>query len=396
MERPYICIAGKNNIAVDVLNYITEHYGKDNICIVCNKTETGENGFQRSFRKYAGMIGIPERRLEEVYDIENLVFLSLEFDRIVKPQLFEDARLYNIHFSLLPKYKGMYTSAHPILNGDKYSGVTLHYIDAGIDTGDIIDQEKFEIGDSDCRGLYLKYIEHGTAVVLRNIEDIIWNRTLATKQNGTDSTYYSRSSISYENVGIDLNQTAEGIQRQLRAYSFREYQVPEVFGKKIEDSKILTSRSSGKPGTILFQTEDSMVLNTVDYHIVLFFNKYDELMTACANGDLEIVKTICASGPRVVNEKDAHGWTPLIVGTYNNQIEIVKYLITVGADIHATNKNGTNLLMYAKEAYIKSGNSALFRLFTQMGLSVRKKDYMGRDLLSYIADENITLEELMK
>ncbi len=395
MDRPYICIAGKNNIAVDVLKYIVNHYGMDDICVVCNRTETGENGFQRSFRKYAKMIGIPERKLDEVYGIQNLVFLSLEFDRIVKPQLFSNARLYNIHFSLLPKYKGMYTSAHPILNGDKYSGVTLHYIDAGIDTGDIIDQERFEIGDCDCRGLYQKYIEYGTTVVLKNIDDIIWDKTLAKKQNGEESTYYSKCSISYANICIDLNQTAEGVQRQIRAYSFREYQLPEVFGRKIGASRILETRAVGKPGTILFQTDEYIILNTVDYHIVLIFDEFDELMTACANGDLESAKRICANNARVVNEKDDHGWTPLIVATYNNQVEIVQFLIAIGADSYTVNRNGTNLLMYAKEAYKNSGDNTLFKLFANMGLSVRKRDYMERDLLSYIAEENITLEELM-
>ena len=174
MERPYVCVAGKNNIAVAVLKRIIAQYGKEKICVICNKTETGENGFQRSFRQYARLVGVMECQLEEIYEINNLVFLSLEFDQIIKPELFKDARLYNIHFSLLPKYKGMYTSTHPILNDEKYAGVTLHFIDAGIDTGDIIDQEQFEIGNSDCRELYMKYIEYGTAVVLRNIDNLIW------------------------------------------------------------------------------------------------------------------------------------------------------------------------------------------------------------------------------
>lgn len=395
MERPYICIAGKNNIAVDVLKYIIEHYGKEDICVVCNKTDTGENGFQRSFRQFAKLIGVPERKLEDVYETKNLVFLSLEFDRIVKPWLFSDARLYNIHFSLLPKYKGMYTSAHPILNGEKYSGVTLHYIDAGIDTGDIIDQERFDIEDCDCRALYLRYVEHGTAVVLKNLEDIIWNRTIAEKQKEKESTYYSRSSISYDKIDIDLNQTAEGVQRQLRAYSFREYQLPEVLGRKIVDSRILNSRAEGKPGTVLFQTEDYIVLNTVDYHITLIIDKFSELMTACTNGDMEMVKKICAYSKNVINSKDDNGWTPLICATYNNQIEIVKFLISTGADVNVVNRNGTNLLMYAKEAYRNNADNTLFKLFSQMGISARKRDYKGRDLLSYISEENITLEELM-
>ena len=51
----------------------------------------------------------------------------------------------NFHFSLLPKYRGCHTNFYQILNGEKYSGVSLHKIDKGIDTGDIIDQVKFKV-----------------------------------------------------------------------------------------------------------------------------------------------------------------------------------------------------------------------------------------------------------
>ena len=226
MRNPFICVAGKNNIAVDVLTYIIKHYGKDQVGIICNKTETGENTFQRSLRRYAQTQGIKEYQLPEIYEIENLVFLSLEFDQIVKPERFSDARLYNLHFSLLPKYKGMYTAAHCILQGEIFSGVTLHFIDSGIDTGDIIDQEKFEVGDSDCKGLYLKYIEHGTRIVLRHLDKIINDTVTAIPQSASGSTYFSKKSIDYQNIVIDLNQTAEDISRQIRGFSFRDYQLP--------------------------------------------------------------------------------------------------------------------------------------------------------------------------
>lgn len=75
MGHPFICIAGKNNIAVDVLEYVIRQYGKESICIVCNKTETGENTFQRSFRRFALQNGIAEKTLEDVYEIDNLLCL---------------------------------------------------------------------------------------------------------------------------------------------------------------------------------------------------------------------------------------------------------------------------------------------------------------------------------
>ena len=83
--------------------------------------------------------------LQTLYEINDLLFISLEYDEIIKPEMFETNELFNIHFSLLPAYKGVYTSIFPILNGEQYTGVTLHKIDSGIDTGAIVDQMKIEI-----------------------------------------------------------------------------------------------------------------------------------------------------------------------------------------------------------------------------------------------------------
>ena len=51
--------------------------------------------------------------LQQAQDIDNLIFISLEYDCLIRPQLFRTRRLYNLHFSALPQYKGMYTSAIP-------------------------------------------------------------------------------------------------------------------------------------------------------------------------------------------------------------------------------------------------------------------------------------------
>lgn len=394
MANPFICIAGKNNISVDILEEAIRRYGKESICIVCNRTETGENSFQKSLRKCAIQNGIEEKKLEEVYDIDNLVFLSLEFDKIIRPHLFKNARLYNIHFSMLPRYKGMYTSAHPILNGEKYTGVTLHKIDAGIDTGDIIDQERFEIEDTDdCKALYIKYIQHGTRVVLRNLDNLISGRVRATAQSFIDSSYYAKGSLDYSNLKVNLNQTAIGIARQVRAYSFRDYQLPVVYDNRIIDYRILNSKSFAKPGKVLLQGDNYLIISTVDFDMVLYYDRFDELMDACHVGDINLIKDICIVHKHV-NDQDENGWSPLIKATYYNQIAVVKYLISIGADINVKNRNGTTLLMYAKEAYKKYKDATLFKLFVDMGLSVDENDYNKHNLRYYLEKDGLTIDEL--
>jgi phosphoribosylglycinamide formyltransferase-1 len=56
-------------------------------------------------------------------------------------------KIVNIHPSLLPKYKGLNAIRQAIENNDNEFGVTIHYVDEGVDTGEIIEQEKITIVD---------------------------------------------------------------------------------------------------------------------------------------------------------------------------------------------------------------------------------------------------------
>ena len=192
-----LVIAGKNSIAVDVLKHAIDNLDIQ-IFVVLNQTEIFKNNFQKSLGFYANLWKIPILKLDEVYKHEDAIFLSLEFDKIVKPNLFKSKSLFNIHFSLLPAYKGMYTSALPILHNKSKTGVTLHEIDAGIDTGNIIAQKEIAIDNSDtARDLYTKYIKMGTELVIKNITNLVENNYSSYKQSHEQSTYYGKKSIDY-------------------------------------------------------------------------------------------------------------------------------------------------------------------------------------------------------
>ena len=216
-------------------------------------------------------MGIEIRNLEDVYSIENLLFLSLEFDKIVNPNKFKSNKLFNIHFSLLPKYKGMFTSIMPILNNEKATGVTLHKIDKGIDTGEIIAQKEFEIDLMDnARDVYHKYIHYGILLLKECLEKLLKNEFIESKpQNLKESSYFSKNSIDFKYINIDLNQTAINIHNQIRAFNFREYQVPKVFDTKIISSRPLNSSSNKQAGSVLFENDICFTISTID--MILYY-----------------------------------------------------------------------------------------------------------------------------
>lgn len=270
-----ICIAGKNNIAIDVCQYVVEHYPMATIYALINRNESGENNWQRSYLKYIqSEPRVQLATLEQMYEIEDLLFLSVEYDRIIRPNLFRTKYLYNIHFSLLPAYKGVYPSVWPILNGEEYAGVTLHKMDCGIDTGDIIAQKRIKLSLHETSfSLYTRLIEEGTKLVVKHIDRLIEKRFRSKQQPIKGSTYYSKKSIDYANLLIDLNVTAAQLDRQIRAFYFPAYQIAIVHGHQIIRTHILKEKSTEKPGTILIENDKYIKIATIDYNIKLFKNE---------------------------------------------------------------------------------------------------------------------------
>lgn len=385
-----VCIAGKNNIAVEILIYLVQiGIKKENIYIIPNKTDDGKDNWQRSLLKKANKMGIVIRNLEDVYSIENLLFLSLEFDKIVNPNKFKSNKLFNIHFSLLPKYKGMFTSIMPILNNEKATGVTLHKIDKGIDTGEIIAQKEFEIDLMDnARDVYHKYIHYGILLLKECLEKLLKNEFIESKpQNLKESSYFSKNSIDFKYINIDLNQTAINIHNQIRAFNFREYQVPKVFDTKIISSKPLNSSSNKQAGSVLFENDICFTISTIDNDIVLYKDKVKELFLACKNGSSELINRLLQI-PKIIDVQDENGWTPLIIAIYNNQKEVVKTLLMNGANLSICNFKGTTPLMYAKSAYVKYKDPEIIKLLVSLDVNIYQKDYTNKNVLDYCLENN--------
>src|SRR5690606_22569809 len=79
------------------------------------------------------------------------VLLSVNYLFIIERDLIQHPKKYafNMHGSLLPKYRGRTPHVWAIINGETQTGVTLHVIDEGCDTGDIVIQEKVKIEHND-------------------------------------------------------------------------------------------------------------------------------------------------------------------------------------------------------------------------------------------------------
>lgn len=123
----------------------------------------------------------------------------------------------NVHPSLLPKYRGPNPYLQTILNGEKYSGVTLHLMDERYDSGAILAQEKVEILDSDTsKELREKSVRVARSMVTEFIKDLDNKIITPIAQSEKYATYYPN--ISGEEKMLDFEyQTSTDVSRTVRA-----------------------------------------------------------------------------------------------------------------------------------------------------------------------------------
>ncbi len=380
-----IILAGKNDIACYGLELLIQHIGKENVVVVCNSNDDGTHSWQKSFKKTALDYCIRILSLKEAELIDADLFLSLEFDKIINPNKFKAKKLLNIHFSKLPAYKGMYTSVWPILNFENECGVTLHDIDKGIDTGDIYIQKKFDLARSDrCSDLYNKYLLNSKQLLQENLSKIINNLPVPIRQPHINSSYFSKNSLDFKNLEINAFCTAWELERKIYAYSFRVYQLPVFFGKKIVEIDILDKKSNTKPGTILFESATFIEVSTIDYDVRLYFDQLESSLKRIQ--DCSVLEfTNLLKGIAGVNDKNLLGWSPLIVASYNGNLGVVKKLLEMGANPNDCNYKRTSVLMYAKDYALRTGDRSIFELLLDSGAKLNHLDDNNKSIYDYIS-----------
>jgi len=235
----YICIAGKNKCAVNALKLIIKNkIKKSNILVLPNNSDKGKDTWQPSLKRFAKKNGIRIVKQTQLYSVRNLILFSLEYEKIIDLNKFRSKSLYNLHFSLLPKYRGCHTNFLQIYNGEKYSGVTLHQMDKGIDTGPIIDQIKFKIKINDTAyDNYKKLMFVAVNLFKKNFTKIINKKYVLKKQILSKGNYFSRKSVNYNKIiSVKFKKSSLKTHNKIRSLIFPAYQYPLVNEVRVSKS----------------------------------------------------------------------------------------------------------------------------------------------------------------
>lgn len=158
--------------------------------------------------------------IDKVRKYEADLFVSMSFNQIFKSEMINLPRYktINCHAGKLPFYRGRNILNWALINDEKEFGITVHYVDEGIDTGDIILQETYPITDEDNYDTLLTRAYDGCADVLyRAIKMIQANDIKPIKQKDIDPVgMYCGMRMPGDEV-IDWNQTSREVFNFIRA-----------------------------------------------------------------------------------------------------------------------------------------------------------------------------------
>lgn len=214
----------------------------------------GNKVIESDVKKYAVEKEIPVLQPEKLKNpefVEQLrainadLFIVIAF-RMLPEVVWTMPRLgtFNLHGSLLPKYRGAAPINRAIMNGEKETGVTTFFLKHEIDTGDMIGSRKIDISDEDNAGtVHDRLMEIGAEMVIETVENILHDTLVCTPQ--PEGKFIPAPKIFREDCRINWEKPAQEIHNHIRGLS----PYPAAFSSmtdsngKESDVKIFTSKT---------------------------------------------------------------------------------------------------------------------------------------------------------
>jgi len=190
-----------------------------------------------------------DKVISEINKVNPDYGIVADFSFIIPKEIIDlfDIRLINIHFSLLPKYRGSSPVQFAILNGDDTTGVTFHVVDEKMDNGCILFQSGYKTNGTETSGeLYDTLFKIAADKLPEVLEKYSQGQITPLPQDKELATFtYSKSHpkstfIFKEDALIEWGKKPEEIDRLIRA--FNPWPIAWSYLKDMEKSKCLDSR----------------------------------------------------------------------------------------------------------------------------------------------------------
>lgn len=193
------------------------------------------------------------------------LIVVVAFGQILSQRILDipPAGCINVHASLLPRYRGAAPMQRCLMDGEAQTGVTTMFMDAGLDTGDMLLKDVLPIGpDMNMNELHDALMERGAALLLRTIEALQQGTLVREKQNDAASNYAPM--LTKDTGRIDWTKSAQEIHNLVRALdswpgAFCTFDNAKF---KIWRTRLTDQTIAAQPGEIAAFTAESMLIGT--------------------------------------------------------------------------------------------------------------------------------------
>lgn len=219
--------------------------------------------------------------LEKLRDISPNIIIVAAYGKILPKELLDipSSGCINIHASLLPRFRGAAPIQRAILEGDEKTGITLMYMEEGLDTGDMIAKSETNIGNKTADELHDELADMGAELLIEYLPRIISGDIFPEKQSDELSCYAPM--ISKNDGFIDFSRDAAYVGRQIRAMDSWPAAFTYMNGQQMKIKKAVVGVDVKEvPGTVVKADKDGIVI-------------------ACGQGSI-VVKLLQMPGKRVM------------------------------------------------------------------------------------------------
>ncbi|MDH3391112.1 MAG: methionyl-tRNA formyltransferase [Desulfobulbaceae bacterium] len=176
----------------------------------------------------------------------------------------------NVHGSLLPKYRGAAPIQWALINGETETGITIMQMDKGVDTGDILLQEKLHIGPEDTAGsLSGKLAELGGKALGAALDLLRLDKLKPTQQNNNLASLAPLLNkedglVNWSHSAVQISCQIRGLDPWPTTYTTYSGKRLRLFSPEVADKSLCLGCSISEPGIICTANRDGLLITTGD------------------------------------------------------------------------------------------------------------------------------------
>ncbi len=215
-------------------------------------------------------------KIKEEYEDINLlnpdIIITCAYGQIIPEQILDKPKFgcINVHASLLPKLRGGAPIHKAIMYGYLKTGITIMYMDKGMDTGDMISKVEVDIDKNDtAETLHDKLMKESVPLLIETLPSIISGTNKREKQQEDKVTY--AYNISRQEEHTDFNKSSLEVYNQIRSLNSwpGAYAILDDKNIKLWFCKITNNNFNLKPGTIVNVDKDGIEVVTKDSSVLI-------------------------------------------------------------------------------------------------------------------------------